>query len=510
MAPKAKAKAKAKGVAKAKAKPFARPRAMRALVRGLRRPAAPGVRGDALTIEERWRRGDEVEAEKLHPGELKDGLLVAIPAASYFLQECRVSGKVQGVEMKGGETHCHLLLMGTTSENLLKLHTANPSALFKVHLCTAGCNQQEVADQLIHAKKFRQVLNVDAEDGWVTNLEKVRPLEEGDDLEALRARGQALKHPGLGDEQDLEKDKKKEKKMKKEKKKKKSKKEEKAEKEEESSTESGGIRLNGTMARQACRKKPKELFSGTGLDPTERVRQRVARRARRAMKRKGKKDSSSSGSSSSKSSRRSSERGEEETVFQQASKVKLVATGFPGTLACQALCQMRSVLLSEIGNEDRPGVLKACALAYFRQQLSRKANGPAHRELLNTATAIDLILSGNAAGALDVLIQRFKSCESTLAGCHWTVAQRLELSAPEGVLLTPGEEMVHARRDIYQESRLKWLSSQPEGRPQGGTSKGGGKNKGEGKDGIKGKDRRWNKGGAPKGDATRKKEEASK
>ena len=76
-----------------------------------------------------------------------------------------------------------------------------------------------------------------------------------------------------------------------------------------------------------------------------------------------------------------------------------MATGFPGTLACQALSQMRSVLLSEIGNEDRPGMLKACALAYFRQQVARKATGPAQRELLSIATAVDLIL--------DVLIQRY-------------------------------------------------------------------------------------------------------
>jgi hypothetical protein len=189
-----------------------------------------------------------------------------------------------------------------------------------------------------------------------------------------------------------------------------------------SSSESLDARLDGTMAKQACKKDPNALYKGTGLDSREKVRRRVARRARRAMRKKSKKGSSSEDSGSSGTSRRSVGLGEDETVFQQASKVKLVATGFPGTLACQALSQMRSVLLSEIGTEDRPGTLKACALAYFRQQLSRKASGPAQRELLSIATAVDMMLNGNAAGALDVLIQRFKSCETMLAGCHWTVA----------------------------------------------------------------------------------------
>ena len=67
------------------------------------------------------------------------------------------------------------------------------------------------------------------------------------------------------------KDKKKKDKPKKEKKKNKEKKEEKTgrekeEKDVESSSASGVIRLNGTMAKQASKKKPNQLFMGTGLD----------------------------------------------------------------------------------------------------------------------------------------------------------------------------------------------------------------------------------------------------
>ena len=71
---------------------------------GYEGPSASRARREGRSSQ-LWKKGEEVEAEKLHPGELRDGLMIAIPTASYFLQECRVSGKVQGLEMKGGETH---------------------------------------------------------------------------------------------------------------------------------------------------------------------------------------------------------------------------------------------------------------------------------------------------------------------------------------------------------------------------------------------------------------------
>lgn len=194
MAPKA--KAKAKGAAKAKAAPKAmakvRPRAMRALVGPLRRPAALARGAGEPTVEEKWRKGEAVESEKLHPAELGRGLLLAVDTASYYLNECKVSGRIHGIEVSEGEVYVGLQLLGTTNENLLKQHSGNPDLSFKLHLCKSGCNQQEVSDQLIHGKKVRQILEIDREEGWATNLQKVRPAAEGDELEALRARGQAL------------------------------------------------------------------------------------------------------------------------------------------------------------------------------------------------------------------------------------------------------------------------------------------------------------------------------
>jgi hypothetical protein len=511
MAPKA--KAKAKGAAKAKAAPKAmakvRPRAMRALVGPLRRPAALARGAGEPTVEEKWRKGEAVESEKLHPAELGRGLLLAVDTASYYLNECKVSGRIHGIEVSEGEVYVGLQLLGTTNENLLKQHSGNPVLSFKLHLCKSGCNQQEVSDQLIHGKKVRQILEIDREEGWATNLQKVRPAAEGDELEALRARGQAL------EEKESDKKKEKDQKSAKEKKRKKAEKERKEKKKERadrslSSVTSEEVKVDGTMPRQAAKKSADALFRGTGLDARQHVRRKVARRARRALKKRSKKDSSTSGSGSSGSSRGSTAFADDETVFEKASKVKVVATGYPGTLTSQTMSHMRSVLLSEIGTEDKPGMLKACALAYFRQQVAKKASGPAQRELLWLATSIDMILNGNVAGVLDLMTQRFKSCESVLSGCHWSVAQRLELVPPEGVLLTPNEEMVHARKDVYEESRLKWLAAQPEGRVGGASSKGAAKGKTEGKDQNKGgKDRRWSKGGGSKGDAQKRKEDGA-
>jgi hypothetical protein len=172
---------------------------------------------------------------------------------------------------------------------------------------------------------------------------------------------------------------------------------------------------------------------------------------------------------------------------------------------------MRGLLLSEIGSADQPGVVKGCAVAYYRQCLQRKSSGPAQRELFTIAAAVDQAMSGNVAGCLDTLLQRLKSSESTLAGTHWTVSQRLEILPQDHVLLTPLPEMTTARKDVFEETKMKYLASMPEGRNASASGKGGGKGKAEGKDGSKGsgKDRRWGKGGPQKGDTSKKGKEES-
>ena len=87
-------------------------------------------------------------------------------------------------------------------------------------------------------------------------------------------------------------------------------------------------------------------------------------------------------------------------------------------------------------------------VAYYRQCLQRRSTGPAQRELLTISAAVDLAMSGNVAGSLDILLQRLKSAESTLSGTHWTVSQRLEILPQDSLTLTPLQEMSRARNPI--------------------------------------------------------------
>ena len=167
---------------------------------GVRRPAA-AVEPEK-TLEEKWASGLEVEGYKVPPLELEvpplelgEGVRIAMEAATYYLQECKVAGEIRGLEIREGQVSLRLTLLGTTHEGLLKLHSGAPGTVFRLHLCQPSCNQEEVADTLLHTRKIRLVKSLDKEDGWVSNLEKVRPMEGQDDLSALRRREQEL---GLG------------------------------------------------------------------------------------------------------------------------------------------------------------------------------------------------------------------------------------------------------------------------------------------------------------------------
>ena len=77
----------------------------------------------------------------------------------------------------------------TLNEALLKFHTSQPKQIFKVHCCDSTCNQEEVGDALLHLKKARRMREDGAEEGWVSNLQKVLPAEGDDELPGLRRQG---------------------------------------------------------------------------------------------------------------------------------------------------------------------------------------------------------------------------------------------------------------------------------------------------------------------------------
>ena len=517
MAPKVKAKAKAKPKAKAKVAamrvhPMGRARVavMRVVAargrgaargvlprRGVRRPAArlpdPGE-----TAEEKWRRGETVQSHLIPLTELGVGTAVVIEEASYYKATCKLAGLITGMEVKDGEVQLYLQPTGTTHDGLLKTHSASPETSFILHKCPQGCPLEEVGDFVVHCPKMRlRKRKLEDEEGWVNNLEKVIPMSREDELAALRrAAAREEEEPDAGDkDKSPGKEKAKEKKAKKEKQKKKKKKKE----EEDSEEEEASAILDGSRARKACRKKPQALFRGTGLDAKEKVRKKVLGRARKYLKKKEEKESTSGSSSGSSSSGVEMFGGE--SVFFESNKVRAVGENYPGALSYQTLSQMRSVLLHQIGVSDKEGILAEVAVPYYRQQVQRRQGGAAAmREMLTISLAVDSLLRGEASRCMDLLLQRFKSCEAVQQGTHWSVAQRLELAPLESQSLTPQPEMQNARKDAYTEAKLRAEMAFPDGRPRApkGNQKGGQEKGNKGPD----RDKKGNKGG--KGDQGKK------
>ena len=469
---------------------------------GKKRPAAAGARkakkpgvqeeqGIDLEAEaaKRWDSGFSATLHRLDPRRLEGGSGLVVPDGTYYHRPVQVAGTVTSVMMSGGSVHLKLKPTGTSNEELLKLVTGQPQKELRCHVCPPGCNQEEVAEDMVHVRVGRPMKAAAEEEAWVRNLEKGDGQEE-DELALLRTRatpGDRGAHVGADekmdeDKKDAKKKANKEKKVKKKEKKEVSKKKKKGSSQSREESTEEEVRLDGTRPKQANQKKPQLLFGGTGLDPKDRIRNRVARRARRHLRRKSERSSSSDTGSDGRTS--ISEDGEknEETLFEQASKVRKVAEMFPGALASQAMGQMRSSLLQEVGYEDRPNVLYPVAVAYLRQHLQRRASGPILRELLTLSHSLDLLLKGKVSSAADTMVQRIKSIEQSLTGSHWSIAQRLEVLPPDSVTLTAVPEAVAAQKEIYEESKARWYASMPEGKGISKGDKGRGKGRGDGKD----------------------------
>eukprot|EP00438_Fugacium_kawagutii_P022471 Skav232357 [mRNA] locus=scaffold2646:529683:532082:+ [translate_table: standard] len=501
---KAKAKAKAKGRAKAAAKAKAAPRVRLRL----RRPA--GARGGAppaVAREASWADGDAVPTHQVALEELGKGTEVVVENGLYYTNECKIAGSIKGVEINDGEVHLKMAVSGTTSEPVLKMQSGQPTMTFRVHRCGAHCNGESVADDLVHARTLRTMKEIPNEEGWVKNLEKIAVADPVDELRDLRAAGRALEGgaipSGAEKVEEKEKDKKdkKKEKSKKRKKKEKEKEQEKAKtskekKAKEVSASSEDSKEDGRKSKQAAQKTGKMLFGGTGLDPREQVRARVTRHARKLVKKKADTSSKSEGSSSSSEDVAMTEA--DASIFNQSSKVRLVADGCPGALTCQAIGQMRSALYHDQGMEDSPGELRPTALAYFRQYLQRRTSGPALREMMTLSASLDCLLRNRPACAADILTQRLKSMEAVLNGAHWSVGQRLEVVGQDIQAITGREEIGLAQRDVYQDAKSKYYASFPDGRPKGG-GKSSGKSKDPKEEGGKGKRQGKGKGEKPKG-----------
>eukprot|EP00438_Fugacium_kawagutii_P015593 Skav229726 [mRNA] locus=scaffold49:399186:411683:- [translate_table: standard] len=439
----------------------------------MRRPsgAHPG-NGDTLeesSTQKQWDAGQTVALEDVPVDWLLASQGLIIEEAYYYHKLCRIAGQVLAVQKKGDHVYFTMDVSGTSDENMLRYLTGRRGTSMRVHKCKAICSGEEAADDLVHGVRGRAMTADGVEEGWVRNVSKAVPAAEDDELMQLRARvpGGGPVGPGNGEKgpekAEEEKDGKKAKKKKKDK--------DKKGKKEGKRSSSSDVELDGSKPRQASQKKPKRLFSGTGLDPVEKVRAKVARSARKHLAKKGQKSSSSSSESDTEEEIEKGQLGEE-SIFQQANRVRSIAENYPGALAAAAISQMRSCLLQELGTEEKRGAVTPVALQYMRQAIQKKASGGVLREVLTLSSSIDQLLRGRAAQSLDLMVQRLKSIEATLNGSHWSVAQKLEIPPPEQASLTGLSELKDARKETAQEASTRRLASYPDG-SSGGQQKGG-------------------------------------
>ena len=489
MPPKAKAKAKAKG------KAFARP-AARAVVRGaarrrgaprpgLRRPAAavPGGVEDTEDFVEKFNRGEVVNAEAVSGLVFTPGLLVAIEG-SYWQGDVQAAGVVKVFRQEGEQKEIDIQLTGTTSERLLKWGSGHKGSLLKVHLCPVGCPAEDVADDYLHCRRIRRVLESEKmpwmsclEDGLVDELRELREgIKDAEDKKAPK-RKKAERSESTSPE-------KKKKKRKKEKKKK-EKKEEKIEKRKENASSSSG-RPKGSkpLGRIKGQADLGKVYGGTGLDPNPDVRRRIKRRVRRSLKKKKEKDSTGSSSVSDSTSDSHSNEG----IFPEGRRVREVARKAPGALASQSIEEMKEQLLTASGQMwslDSDGPVPPLAVHYYRTVMRPRMSGGLAREGLTVAYILDLGLQGRMAEAMDVAVQRLKSLELSSSGTDFRISQRIELAPLEQEAVASSAERRQALLEAKEESRLKFQTGK--GGDWNRESWKGGKGQWEQRDGGKGK-----------------------
>ncbi len=512
MAPKARAKVKAKAKAKGA------PRPMRAMAKhaarapparrggmALRRPGAR-VRGDPgpEDMAAKWMRGEEMLLRDVEVSKFMGGASVVVTEGHYYGSLVKLVGRITKVELEGSSVELKLMARGTTSEGLLRAHSAEPGTPLTVLVCPSDCGHVESGDRYVHGVKGYLLRAGQPEEEWMNNLVAavVPPVDlEKDEMAELRRRGEGLgvgapleppRSPGGPKDDAVEKEDKKADKKKK-KKKRKEKKKKKAEK-EESSSKIDKSQLDGRHPVTASQKRYQSLFSGTGLDMREKVRRRVSRKARKILSKKRGRSRSSSGSSTSSSSRSLSLESEEEGLFMEDNKAKGVGEKCPGALCQESLKAMRQGLLAGQGEDLGGASNRPIATMYFKQEVQKRASGPMAREMLNLSVALDHLIRGRPAQAADTIAQRLKSCETVLNGTHWSVAQKMELPISDHTSIAQHTELHHAHKETYYESRTSYLASlgptvrRPEGKGKGP----GGKND-KGKKGEKG--HRGDKGG---------------
>lgn len=140
----------------------------------------------------------------------------------------------------------------------------------------------------------------------------------------------------------------------------------------------------------------------------------------------------------------------------------------------------------QTGHNLTPPTATSYFLTVVTTQYKEKLSLRTSRELRTVARAIDLIAQGQAPKGADVLSQRFKALEMSVADQSWSRAQHLELLPSEGATLVDKDDEMMTTKEQATELRLKqglagWRPSYRE--ESRSDEKGKGRGKGKGKKG---------------------------
>ena len=197
-----------------------------------------------------------------------------------------------------------------------------------------------------------------------------------------------------------------------------------------------------------------------GKRKTERGRSRSRGRRRRRRKKSSsggdEKRGDSESSRSSRSFREPSTRGEVE-LWRLSQKN-------PGSLLKKGMKEMGRYLADRApGEEDQEGWMNHRMMAYISQVVLTQ-HTPAvigvrnHRELLTLGRAIDMLVQGQLGELGDLLMQRLKALETSLADQGWHSAKHQELIPPHAASLTTETERRQTARMELSANKLKEMT----------------------------------------------------
>eukprot|EP00435_Cladocopium_sp_Y103_P033556 s3214_g8.t1 len=421
---------RSKGVARKERRPVAAAKAGAVVEpkRARRKPAGEdereaeveaGAKAPQAEEFEKFSKGEEVEGVRLAPGVFSRGDILVGVEGRYFGEKASFALQFEKEELESGERELCGVLLGTTSEPLLRFATTHKPCRLQVHLCPRDCSQLRENPNLVHVRRIRKLLP-DQPRTWETNLvedvETGRLQKEAEDLriqkeeeKKARKRRSSSTSPSV----------------KAKKKKKKKKRREERREEGEASAPEKKVKLGG---KTTARKPLEALYQGTGLDPSLKNRRKILKKLKRAL-RKTKTTSSSTASSVSTTSSEV----EAEEILQDRSRIQRIHAIAPGVLAAQGISNMKDHLLQAGGqawDEDTLQQMPPILCQYYRLHMVPRLSGGVSREFSTLSFIGDLLLQGRASEAMDCLVQRMKSLEMTSSGTSWSTSQKLELVPP--------------------------------------------------------------------------------